>query len=191
MTAWLLWVLAAQEGDTALAVGLCGLMMVGFCCWLVKASVSSAVLKKFSVCMTIVTIVSIGYGFYLLSPSYAEMKKVSAIDWKPYSADKISEYRQAGVPVFIKFSAKWCLTCLVNDKTAFSSADLAEAFRKNGVVAFSADWTNRSDDITAALESFGRGGIPLYVYYAPHADQPLILPQLITDKTVLSVLQGL
>ena len=83
--------------------------------------------------------------------------------------------------MFIKFSAKWCLTCLVNEKTAFSSAEVAAAFRQKGVAAFSADWTNRDGAVTAALESFGRGGIPLYVYYAPHAEQPVLLPQLVTS----------
>ncbi|MBR1945881.1 MAG: thioredoxin family protein [Alphaproteobacteria bacterium] len=113
------------------------------------------------------------------------------MNWLPYDSDKIQEYKKAGVPVFIKFSAKWCLTCLVNEKTAFSSVKLAEEFRKKGVAAFLADWTSRSDEITAVLESYGRGGIPLYVYYAPYAEQPLILPQLITDQTILSVLKDL
>lgn len=113
------------------------------------------------------------------------------IEWLPYNTESIQEYRRAGVPVFIKFSAKWCLTCLVNEKTAFSSPRLGQAFRQKGVVAFSADWTSRSDEITAALESFGRGGIPLYVYYAPHAREAVVLPQLITEKTVLSLFDGL
>lgn len=190
-SAWLLWVLAAQAGGDALAVGLAGLTAVAFCCWLIKASAYSCAVKKMTGVAISATVLLIGYGIYALTPSYAEEKKQAEIEWKPYDADEINEYRKAGVPVFIRFSAKWCLTCLVNDRTAFSSADLAEAFRKNGVVAFLADWTNRSDEITAALESFGRGGIPLYVYYAPHVGEPLILPQLITDKTVLSVLRGL
>ena len=190
-SAWLLWVLTAQAGNGALAVGLTGLTAVAFCCWLIRASACSDFLKKASVVMVLITTVAVGYGCHVLSPSYIEAQKQSKIDWKPYDADQIGEYRQAGVPVFIKFSAKWCLTCLVNEKTAFSSAASAEAFRKNGVAAFSADWTNRSDEITAALESFGRGGIPLYVYYAPHADTPLILPQLITERTILSLFDDL
>lgn len=190
-SAWLLWVLAAQEGDGALAVGLGCLLAVSFCCWSVKASVHSSFLKKISIGAIIASVLLIGSGFYVLSPAYVKEKKTEGIYWLPYNAEEIEENRKAGVPVFIKFSAKWCLTCLVNEKTAFSSPETAEAFRKNGVAAFSADWTNRSDEITSALERFGRGGVPLYVYYAPYAEKPLILPQLITAQTVLSVLSGL
>ncbi|MBO4644230.1 MAG: thioredoxin family protein [Alphaproteobacteria bacterium] len=189
--AWLLWVLAAQEGNAALGVGLIGIVTISFCCWVFQAAVNTDSLKKISLIVLLVTIITVGYGFAVLSPSYLEAQKQTGIEWQPYDTDKIQEYRQAGVPVFIKFSAKWCLTCLVNEKTAFSSAELAETFRRKGVAAFAADWTNRSDEITAALESFGRGGIPLYVYYAPHAKQPQILPQLITDQTILSFLKDL
>jgi len=189
--AWLLWVLAAQEGNEALAVGLCGIVAVSFCGWLSRVAAEKDSWKKFSRSVLLLTVIMIGYGFYVLSPSYLEARKQTGIDWQPYNADKIQEYRQAGVPVFIKFSAKWCLTCLVNEKTAFSSKRLKEAFRQKGVAVFAADWTNRSNEITAALENFERGGIPLYVYYAPHAEKPLFLPQLITDQTVLSVLKDL
>ena len=190
-SAWLLWVLAAQEGSEALAVGLISLIALAFCAWLHKTAAETQMLKRTSLAFFLLTIAGIGYGFCVLSPTYREHKEQTSINWLPYDSDKIQEYKKAGVPVFIKFSAKWCLTCLVNEKTAFSSVKLAEEFRKKGVAAFLADWTSRSDEITAVLESYGRGGIPLYVYYAPYAEQPLILPQLITDQTILSVLKDL
>ena len=148
-------------------------------------------MKKTRLAVVLLTVVGIVSGFYVLSPTYLEREERESISWQRYDPEKIQEYREAGVPVFIKFSAKWCLTCLVNEKTAFSSTELAKEFRKKGVVSFLADWTSRSDEITAALESYGRGGIPLYVYYAPHSGKPLVLPQLITDRTILSVLKEL
>lgn len=190
-SAWLLWVLAAQEGSPALAAGLGCLVAVAFASWLAEAAARKEKLKKFSFAVTGITLILIGSSLYSLSPARLNEKERAEIEWLPYNTESIREYRKAGVPVFIKFSAKWCLTCLVNEKTAFSSPRLGRAFRQKGVAAFSADWTNRSDEITAALESFGRGGIPLYVYYAPHARDPVILPQLITEKTVLSLLEGL
>lgn len=190
-SAWLLWVLAAQEGSPALAAGLGCLVAVAFACWLAEVAAGKEKLRKFSFAVTGITLILIGGSLYSLSPARLNEKEQAEIEWQPYNTESIREYRKAGVPVFIKFSAKWCLTCLVNEKTAFSSPRLGQAFRQKGVAAFSADWTNRSDEITAALESFGRGGIPLYVYYAPHAQEPVILPQLITEKTVLSLLDGL
>lgn len=189
--AWLLWVLAAQEGSSALAVGLGCLIAVAFASWLAETAVHKEKLRKFSFAVTGATLILIVCCLYSLSPARLHEKERMEIEWLPYNTESIQEYRRAGVPVFIKFSAKWCLTCLVNEKTAFSSPRLGQAFRQKGVVAFSADWTSRSDEITAALESFSRGGIPLYVYYAPHAREAVVLPQLITEKTVLSLLDGL
>lgn len=190
-SAWLLWVLAAQEGSRSLAVGLAGIIATAFCCWLIGEANDLKISRKVKTVVSVLTLIGIGYCFYAVSPACVRMRERSAVDWKGYNAEKIREYRQVGVPVFIKFSAKWCLTCLVNEQTAFSSAKLAETFRQKGVAAFSADWTNRSDEITAALESFGRGGVPLYVYYAPYAKTPQILPQVITEQTVLSLLEEL
>lgn len=187
--AWLLWVLTAQEGDAALAIGLAGLIAVAFASAFAGAAQENGRLKKTSVVVTIAAVLFVGYALTAVSPSTVAARKAERIDWQPYDAAQIQEYRRAGVPVFIKFSAKWCLTCLVNEKTAFSSAEVAAAFRQKGVAAFSADWTNRDGAVTAALESFGRGGIPLYVYYAPHAEQPVLLPQLVTSG-VLTDLVG-
>lgn len=189
--AWLLWVLAAQEGSGALATGLSGIIAISFCAWLCRVAVESEKLRKLCHVVVLVTAIIIGYALYSLSPAYLEQKNQTEIEWLDFDSGKIQDYRQAGVPVFIKFSAKWCLTCLLNERTAFSSSKLAEEFKQKGVAAFAADWTNRSDEITAVLEEFGRSGVPLYVYYVPHAAEPQILPQLITDQTVLSVLNGL
>lgn len=189
--AWLLWVLAAQEGSAALAVGLSGIISIAFCAWLYRAAVGSEKMKKAAAVVLVLTIFAVGYGMYSLSPSYLAEKKENSIDWLAFDPNKIQEYREVGVPVFIKFSAKWCLTCLVNDRTAFGSGKVGQVFRQKGVLAFAADWTNRSDEITAALEGYGRAGVPLYVYYAPHVEQPLILPQLITEQTLLSLLKDL
>lgn len=189
-SAWLLWVLAAQEGSRALAIGFFGIMSVAFCAFLTGTD-ELKISRKVKAAVLFLTATVIGVGLYRVSPAVVERQTLNGIDWKPYNAEQIAGYRQSGVPVFIKFSAKWCLTCLVNEQTAFSSGKLFEAFRRKGVAAFSADWTNRSDEITAALESFGRSGVPLYVYYAPYAKTPQILPQVITEGTVLSLLEKL
>ena len=190
-SAWLLWVLAAQEGSSALAVGLSELIAVAFCVWVYRAVSEAEKLKKAGVIVIGLIIAAMGYGLYSLSPSYQAEKKENSIEWQTFDPHKIHEYRQVGVPVFIKFSAKWCLTCLVNEKTTFANGEVVRAFRRKGVAAFAADWTNRSDEITTALEEFGRAGVPFYVYYAPYADKPVILPQLVTDRLILPLFKDL
>lgn len=189
--AWLLWVLAAQEGSPALALGFVCLLLTAFSAWLSGEAERMPRLLNWSRILIIFTFLFIGIAVYRISPVHLEQKNTETVNWIPYDSEKIEEYRAQGVPVFIKFSAKWCLTCLLNEKTAFASGAVAEDFRKKGVAAFSADWTTRNDGITAALESFGRGGIPLYVYYGPHDSEPVILPQVITENTVLELTEAL
>lgn len=189
--AWLLWVLSAQGGAFALGVGLSCVVLVAFAAWLAGNAARTGALKRTAAVMAVIALFLSVAGMLALSPARMREKQDAQIEWRPYDTDEIREYRKIGAPVFIKFSAKWCLTCLVNERAAFSSGALKEAFRAKGVAAFAADWTERGDDITAALESFGRGGIPLYVYYAPHAARPQILPQLITEKTVLRAIGDL
>lgn len=186
-SAWLLWVLAAQEGSPALAIGFACILLIALAAWLSGEAERQPRLLNWSRILIVFTLLFAGIAVYKISPVHLEQKNLESIKWLPYDSEKIEEYRAQGVPVFIKFSAKWCLTCLLNEKTAFASGAVAQDFRKKGVAAFSADWTTRNDDITAALESFGRGGIPLYVYYAPHTSEPVILPQVITENTVLDL----
>ena len=135
----------------------------------------------------VVAVLSIGGALSSVAPKQAG--NADKIEWIDYQADTVESFRRQGIPVFLKFSAKWCLTCLVNDKTTFSDADTVKAFKDKGVAAFFGDWTTRNDDITAAIESFGRGGIPLYVYYAPNAENPVILPQIVTPSEITDLLR--
>lgn len=185
--AWLLWVLAAQEGSVALAWALTCLISVAFATWLCGVAQSAPKFKLWAGFAVALTVLGIGYALTAVSP-----KRESAadkIEWMEYRADEVENFRKQGFPVFLKFSAKWCLTCLVNDKTTFAAADTVEAFKEKGVAAFFGDWTTRDDNITAAIESFGRGGIPLYVYYAPNAEKPVILPQIVTLSEIRALLR--
>ncbi|HBO59998.1 MAG TPA: hypothetical protein DD624_08850 [Alphaproteobacteria bacterium] len=185
--AWLLWVLAAQEGSLALAWALTCLTLTAFATWLCGVAQSYPKFKLWAGLCVVLTVLSIGYALSAVAPKgESEAEK---IEWIDYRTDTVESFRQQGIPVFLKFSAKWCLTCLVNDKTTFANADTVKAFKDKGVAAFFGDWTTRNDDITAAIESFGRGGIPLYVYYAPNAEKPVILPQIITPSEIVGLLR--
>jgi len=106
--------------------------------------------------------------------------------WQPYDAARAAQITAAGRPLLINFTASWCLTCLVNERNAFSDAAVQAIFRDKGVTLMKGDWTNRDPAITKALSAFGRAGVPLYVVYnaKPGASQPLVLPQLLTANIV-------
>jgi len=85
----------------------------------------------------------------------------------------------------VDFTAEWCLTCKVNERVALAPASTVALFRERGIIAMKADWTARDPEITRALESFGRSGVPLYVYYPPgKRDKPVVLPEIITPGIV-------
>ena len=106
--------------------------------------------------------------------------------WRPYDAARAAEITATGRPLLINFTASWCLTCLVNERNAFSDEAVRAVFRDKGVTLMKGDWTNRDPAITKALSDFGRAGVPLYVVYnaKPGSSEPLVLPQLLTAAIV-------
>ena len=105
--------------------------------------------------------------------------------WQPYDAARAQEIAAAGRPLLINFTASWCLTCLVNERNAFSDEAVRAVFRDKGVTLMKGDWTNRDPAITKALADFGRAGVPLYVVYnAKPGSSEQVLPQLLTAAIV-------
>jgi thiol:disulfide interchange protein DsbD len=117
-----------------------------------------------------------------LSPATA-----AGIDWQPWSPAAVDALRATGRPVFVDFTAAWCISCQVNKQVALDTPAVARRFAELGVVALQADWTRYDPAITEALAGFGRSGVPLYVYYPP-GGEPKLLPAVLTPATVLAAL---
>ena len=108
---------------------------------------------------------------------------------EPYSAARLAELRAAGRPVFLDTTAAWCISCLVNEQTALASEAVKTAFTARNIVYLVADWTNRNPEGAALLKQHDRAGPPLYLYYAPSAPAPKVLPQILTESIVLDAIQ--
>lgn len=106
------------------------------------------------------------------------------LHWQPYNEQQITALVNKGKPVFIDFTAKWCITCLANEKMALETDRFAELVKSRKINLFKADWTNKDQHIADALARYGRNSIPLYVYYGRDADEYVILPQLLTPGIV-------
>jgi thiol:disulfide interchange protein DsbD len=201
--AWLLWVLA-QQSSMGLAIAFAGSIMVAFAAWALQKSKSGTGAGQ-----RIALAAAIGAAIIALalpvqqartgatmSPASAKSSgRALAADeaWQPYDSAKVAALAALGKPVLVNFTASWCLTCLFNERTAFQDASVQALFRDKGVTLIKGDWTNSDPVITAALASFGRAGVPLYVLYnaTPGSSQPAVLPQLLTAGIVRDALAGL
>ncbi|MBY0511832.1 MAG: thioredoxin family protein, partial [Rhodospirillaceae bacterium] len=188
--AWLVWVFAQQLDAEGLAAALTGLVLVGLIAWLWGLSQkTSGAGRGWALGAAAAALLATVALTATLSGRAAPAAAQTA-GAETYSPARLAELRAAGKPVFINFTAAWCLTCKVNERVALSKADVEEAFKRAGVVYMKGDWTNRNADISAALTAAGRDGVPLYLFYAPGAAEPRILPQVLTPGIVISAIGG-
>jgi thiol:disulfide interchange protein DsbD len=190
-TVWLVWVLAQQGGITLVVTALGGMVAIAFGAWIFEHSrladdwtrrlgSGAAALALFAALLT-------GYLGIDTAPAASGTETVRASE--AFSPERLQTLRTGGHPVFLNFTAAWCISCLVNEKVALSSDRVSLAFRNAGITYLKGDWTNRDSRITAKLAEFGRSGVPLYVYYPAGQDsEPVILPQILTPDIVLAAL---
>ncbi|QSA96422.1 protein-disulfide reductase DsbD [Methylococcus sp. EFPC2] len=193
--AWLVWVLAQQAGSHVVAVALGGMVAIAFAAWThQRTRWGSPAARRFGSGVAAVAVFSalaVGYTGVTgpLADVSAPAEASAGKNWEPYSAARLQALRAEGRPVFLNFTAAWCISCLVNEKVALSDGAVSEAFRKGGVTYLKGDWTNRDPEITAKLQEFGRSGVPLYIHYPAGKDSaPVILPQILTPEIVLGAI---
>jgi thiol:disulfide interchange protein DsbD len=107
--------------------------------------------------------------------------------WRTWSPEAVAAARAEGRTVLVDFTAAWCLTCQVNERTALAAADVRAALARPDVAVFRADWTARDARIAAELARYGRDGVPLYVVH-PRGGPAVLLPELLTERVVLDAL---
>lgn len=105
-----------------------------------------------------------------------------------FSRARLAELRRLGKPVFLNFTASWCITCIVTDRLVFDTEEFGQFMRDNEIVMMKADWTKPDDEIARMLESFGRSGIPFYVFYPANPNRPAVpLPEILTADRVIEL----
>ncbi|MEO1221564.1 MAG: thioredoxin family protein [Pseudomonadota bacterium] len=133
------------------------------------------------------------FGSFALPSGYAPPSRdltASLLEPQAFSRETLAEARASGQPVFVWFTADWCVTCKVNESVAIERETTAEAFAEAGIVAIVGDWTVRDEEITEFLTEQGAAGVPLYLWYEPgeEAEQlPQVLtPEMLSDRALRS-----
>jgi len=193
---WLVWVLGIQAGPTAMMQVLGGSLILALAAWLLGQRFKQPVTRVLSTLM-IVTLAGIAVLIALrqepapaLIPTSASSDNLAAGVPGVYSKHSLAKARQSG-PVFVNFTAAWCITCKVNEINALNTSSVKEGFIRYGVTYLRADWTNEDSNITAALQAYGRSGVPLYLLYEKGNGEARVLPQILTQGIVLEALAGL
>lgn len=197
--AWLLWVLAQQTSSIGLGAALAGAILVALAAWSYQKSKWSSTGGRVTALVTaaaavfLAIVLPIKFAGVAAASSNVSSTAAAEESWQPYDPARVAELSSKGQPLLVNFTASWCLTCLVNERNAFADAAVQRIFHLKGVTLMKGDWTNRDPAITAALASFGRAGVPLYVVYnsKPGAATPVVLPQLLTPGIVQDVFSAL
>lgn len=186
---WLLWVFGLQTGMGGTAYLLVTLLLLAASGWLVGRWHRTD-LKSGRVARAMALLLVAVAGASAVMGSRQEPPTASGSeDWQPFSREAVERTVGQGRPVFVDFTAAWCLTCQVNKRLVLTSDRVKEAFRTWNVALFRADWTRQDPHITEALAALGRGGVPVYVLYKGGAGaEPHLLPTVLTEEIVLSTL---
>ena len=184
---WLIWVLSLQAGADGAAIVLLGLVGLAFAAWLI-GSMKSGVRWVGVAAAVIAT----ALAWPVSEPAQAAPGAVKSgnVIWQPWDPATVAQLNAEGKPVFVDFTAAWCVSCQANKRLVLTRAEIEQLFETKKVTLMRADWTNRDERITQALASMNRSGVPVYVLHAP-GKAPQLLPELLTTGIVKEALAAL
>lgn len=191
---WLVWVLGQQAGIDGAAGLLAVLVAVAFVMWSLGSPGIGArgrvVLGAVAVPVLVVAVLWAWPGLDDARAPRAAVPEISA-DWQAWSPEAVAAARADGRPVFVDFTAAWCVTCQFNKRTALADPAVLAQARDAGVLLLRADWTRRDPVITRELTRLGRSGVPVYALYARPDQPPRLLPEVLRAADVREALAGI
>jgi thiol:disulfide interchange protein DsbD len=178
---WLVWVyghLSGTQGVDRVAWMLVSLLLVAIAGWALGKWPAR---WKSALAAVVIMVLALTVALY--------QPKDTTLVWQPYSEKALAQARAEGKPVFIDFTAAWCLSCQVNERLVLRSSEVQREFANNKVTLIKADWTKYDAEITRQLASVGRSGVPTYVIYPVGQGAADVLPELLTKDIVLNALK--
>ncbi len=187
---WLVWLFASSAGVDALTALLVAFLLLGIAGWILGRWPARRLPSVFAVAVIVLAVATPLYAlwkFPAADSGSARTNAPSQAGWEPYNRAAIEQYRAQGRPVFVDFTARWCLSCQVNERAVLNRADVRQRLRDSGIVLVRADWTKHDEAIGSALSELGRSGVPTYVFYLP-GQSPITLPEVLTPGVVFGAL---
>jgi thiol:disulfide interchange protein len=192
---WLVWVLGQQSGVDGAAALLALLLGVSLLIWsLTRAGRARRTMVLLAIALLLALLSTLGP--WVLKPldepdlnnaTSSTSSTSSDMRWQPWSPARLELLRAQGRPVFVDFTAAWCVTCQYNKKTTLANPALLADMATQNVALLRADWTRRDPAITAALAALGRNGVPVYVVYKP-GQAPVVLSEILSVAEVRAAL---
>ena len=200
---WLLWVVSQEAGADGVLATATGFVLLGFAAWSLGQARDGGYRRGgyfgagVAVCLALAVLAGLGGvpPAQISGPMGGPMgdqgrgAQGNGRGAEGFSVERLAESRAEGRPVFVNLTAAWCVTCLVNARIAIGTDAVKEAFAARRVVYLKGDWTRQDPAIGAFLRVHGRDGVPLYLYYAPGRGEPEVLPQLLTESTILAAVR--
>ena len=187
---WLLWVLGLQAGVDAVAAVLGLVVAAAFGVWVLGIPARSHAGRAVGIGAAALAVLGAAvwaWPAFQANPAAAPALEASG-GWQAWSPQAVAQARQEGRPVFVDFTAAWCVTCQYNKRTTLADPAVMEDFKTRQVLLLRADWTRRDESITQALKELGRSGVPVYALYRKGAQQPALLSELLSVDEVRQAL---
>ncbi|MES2598794.1 MAG: thioredoxin family protein [Verrucomicrobiota bacterium] len=190
---FLLWILTGMVEGQPMLFLMFGLVLVSMGCWIYGRWNLPHKSGSTRVIALVLALACIGGGLAYGWP-HVEKREVSqgnhvegGLNWEAWSPEKVSELLAAKTPVYIDYTAKWCVTCQVN-KRVYKDETLKKLIADKKITLLKADWTNEDERITKALADLGKAAVPVNVLYIPGQTEPVVLPELLSVDNVSEAL---
>jgi DsbC/DsbD-like thiol-disulfide interchange protein/cytochrome c biogenesis protein CcdA len=176
----LVWVLGRQTGVDGMTQGLLVALGAAIVLWAAGRRQSRGLGFGIVAIGMLLAIIAGGIWFAATAHRLEAGQAQATGSAEPFSEARLATLRAEGRPVFAYFTADWCLTCKVNEKVAIETATAQSAFASHKVAVMVGDWTDGDPVLGRFIQAHNRAGVPLYLYYAPGASEPQVLPQVLT-----------
>ncbi len=183
---WLLFVFGRQVGMVGVFFLLLGAIAIVFAIWLFKHQPSKPSLRWMIKALGLSSLAFAGH----VALTSEDFRNPKGDNWQVFSEEKVASLRAQGQPVFVDFTADWCITCKANKAVALSREGFLSAVSKHNVALLRADWTNENKAISKVLGEFNRSGVPLYLMYPADLNKtPEVLPQVLSQEMVIQAIE--